>query len=107
MCRPRQPQGDVVPLAHKGARFWLEDDGSKSSQYVEELLDEVEELLDDVEESSHVVEELLAVVPVFSHDGFRSKSVASGSRDDGSESKARRKESLDVCHSFSAVMAKS
>jgi hypothetical protein len=46
----------------------LREYGSESSQHVKESSH-------DVKESSQHVEELLAVVPVFSPDGFGSKSV--------------------------------
>jgi hypothetical protein len=61
-----------------------------------------EERFDDVGESSHVLEQSLAVLPIFRHDGFgsksvveeplhvvlSSKSVALGSLDDGCEPRA-------------------
>jgi hypothetical protein len=82
---------------------------------------DVKEFLDDVEKSSHVVEEAVAVVSVFRHDGFGAKSVveeplpvgfptksvASGSRGDGFESRASSKASFDVSSAFLAVMEKS
>jgi hypothetical protein len=62
----------------------------------------VKESLDDVEKSSHVLEESVAVVSIFRHDRsglravreeslhvvFPSKSVVSGSKDVGVESRA-------------------
>jgi hypothetical protein len=81
----------------------------------------VKESSQHLEKSSPLLEELLAVLPFLSGDGFgfrsvleeslhlvfRSKPVVSGSQEERFESKARRKLSFDVRHSFLATMKES
>jgi hypothetical protein len=95
-------------------RSGFEEDGSELPQRLEESLEQMEK-------SSQLLEELLALLSVFSQNGFGSKSVlgesihdvfpskpvASASRDARSESKARRQVLLDVRQELLAAMAKS
>ena len=92
----RAPGDPSDVLWAAAALLEMVDDGFAFLEYRCEWLHDVKELLDHLEKSSQVIKQAVAVLSVFRHDGFDSKSVLEESLHVVFRSKPVVSESTDV-----------